>query len=181
MLKKILKRTAIVLFILIALAFLAPFIFKKQILQLVKREVNRNINADVDFADVSISFFRSFPKVSVALDHLQVVGRDEFEHDTLLSASRIDATVNFMSLVRGSDYKIYSVEIDQPRIHAIVHKNGRTNWDISLPDSTASADSSSDSDSPFQMQLEKYAIHNGYISYQDEAGNMSSEIVKPYS
>jgi hypothetical protein len=174
MLKKILIRTGIALFVLIGLLLLAPFIFKKQILNLVKTEVNKNLQAQVDFSDVSISFFRHFPKVAVALNDLTVIGKGDFKSDTLISADKIDAAVNFMSIVKGKDYKIYSVEVSAPRIYAHVLKDGRANWEITLPDTASSAPSSESK--PFKMNLEKYAIHKGYIKYNDESSAMSSEV-----
>jgi hypothetical protein len=173
--KKILKWTFLVLGIVLILAILAPFIFKKQILQAVKKEINQNTKAHVDFADLDISFFRHFPRVAVGLKDFQVVGLGEFAGDTLIHADKIDAALNFMSLIRGSDYKIYSIEVDAPRIHALVHKNGHANWDISIPDTAAAKAPASES--KFHLSLERYAIRKGYIEYRDEEGNMSSEIV----
>jgi hypothetical protein len=41
-----------------------------------------------------------------------------------LSAKRIDAAVNIMSVIKGKDMTIYSVAAESPRIHAIVNKEG---------------------------------------------------------
>ncbi|HYC29117.1 MAG TPA: AsmA family protein, partial [Chitinophagaceae bacterium] len=172
--KKILKITAFTLLFLIALAFAAPFIFKAQILSLAKKEINKSINAKADFTDISISFFRDFPKVSVALEGLSVVGINDFEGDTLIAAKEIDAALNFMSVIKGSDYRIYSVAINEPRIHAIVHKDGKANWDISKPDTTTAT---AEAPKPYKLNLQHYSISNGYISYDDAAGNMSTEII----
>jgi hypothetical protein len=172
--KKILKITAFTLLFLIAFAFAAPFLFKKQILSLVKTEINKSINAKADFKDISISFFRHFPKVSVALQDLSIAGVNDFEGDTLIAAKEIDAAINFMSVVKGSDYKIYSIAINEPRIHAIVHKDGRANWDISKPDTAATTNGPS---KPYKLNLQQYSIKKGYIYYDDAAGNMSSEII----
>jgi len=174
--KKILKITMITLIVLIGVIILFPFIFKKQIVNLVKTEVNKTLNARVDFTDVDISFLRSFPKVSVALEGLHVVGVDDFSADTLISAKSIDVALNIMSVIKQENMKIYSIEIDEPRIHAIVHKGGRPNWDIMKPSDETSADSK-DSSKPFQLNLQEYAIRNGYIEYRDEPGNMNTEIV----
>src|SRR4030095_8224301 len=174
--KKILKITVITLIVLIGVIILFPFIFKKQIVNLVKTEVNKTLNARVDFTDVDISFLRSFPKVSVALEGLHVVGVDDFSADTLISAKSIDVALNIMSVIKQENMKIYSIEIDEPRIHAIVHKGGRPNWDIMKPSDETSADSK-DSSKPFQLNLQEYAIRNGYIEYHDEPGNMNTEIV----
>jgi hypothetical protein len=67
MLKKILKISGITLLALLVILFVAPFIFKGKIIKIVKQEINKSINAKVDFADLDLSFFRRFPRVSVAL------------------------------------------------------------------------------------------------------------------
>ncbi len=174
--KRILKITGITLILLIGILFAAPFIFEKQILNLVKSEVNKTLNAKTDFSDVDISFFRSFPKVAVALEGLQVIGLDQFASDTLIHAKKIDLALDIMSVIRQKDMKIYSIVIDEPRIHAIVLKDGTANWDIMKEDSAAQTTEATES-KPFQLNLQGYAIHNGYLEYRDEAGNMSTEIV----
>jgi hypothetical protein len=172
--KKFLKIVAISLLVLIALVFAAPYLFKSQIVAFVKKEVNKNLNAKVDFKDVDISFFRHFPKVAVALDELQVIGTGNFAADTLLSAERIDAAVNIMSIIKGKDMTIYSVYAKRPRVHAIVNKEGLANWDIVKPaDATTKTDTA---EKPFSLQLNEYEVSNAYISYKDEEGDMSSEV-----
>ncbi|MEP7108646.1 MAG: AsmA-like C-terminal region-containing protein [Ferruginibacter sp.] len=174
MIKRIIKRLLLFLFILICVALAAPFIFKNKIVALVKKEINRNINAKVDFTNVNISFFRSFPKVSVGLDDLQVLGIDAFASDTLLSAKRLNATVDFMSFIRGTDMNIYSIVAESPRIHAIVSKSGLANWDIIKEKDTMTP---TVEEKPFTMQLQHYAIKNGFISYIDEQAGASSEVL----
>lgn len=176
MLRKILKITGISLAALIVILFVAPFIFKGKIMAIAKEQINKNINANVDFKDLSLSFFRHFPRVSCALEELQVTGTNEFAKDTLISAKEIDVAVNLFSVIGGKNMKIYSVNIDQPRIHAIVTKEGKANWDIAKPDtSTTGADTSAAT--PFQMNLQHYAIKNAYIKYDDATMGMSTELV----
>ncbi len=173
-LKKFLKVFLIVLAFLIAVLFASGYIFRGKIVSLVKTEINKNINAKVDFKEVDISFLRHFPKVSIGLDELQVTGTGYFEADTLLSAKRLDATVDIMSFIRGKDMAIYSLSLDAPRIHALVNKEGLANWNIVKEDSTA-VDTASQS-KPFNLQLKSYAIKNGYIYYDDRPGDMSAII-----
>ena len=125
--RKFLKYSGIVILSLILLAFLVPVLFKGKIVKLVKAEINKSIEAKVDFKDVSISLFRHFPKLSIGLEAISVAGVREFEKDTLLSAERIDASVNLWSAITGSEMKIYGVYLKSPRIHALVNKDGRTN------------------------------------------------------
>ncbi|MBL7745229.1 MAG: hypothetical protein JNN00_17265 [Chitinophagaceae bacterium] len=174
-LRKTLKITGITLFILIAALFLIPILFKKQITNLVKSEINKSLSAKVDFKDVSLSLFRHFPKISILLNDLSVVGTNEFAHDTLISTTTLDASVNLFSAMKGKDIKVYGVYLESPRIHALVNKEGKANWDIAKEsgDTTGTADTSP---SEFKMSLQKYKISNGYIYYNDESSNMSAEI-----
>lgn len=173
--KKALKITAFVLIILLAAAFAIPILFKKQIAELVKKEVNKSLTATVNFSDVSLSLFRHFPKVSINLEGLTVIGTEEFAKDTLLSADGFDASVNLISVIRGKDIKVSGVFLQSPRIHALVNKDGKANWDIAKADT--SADVSADTAvSAFKMTLQKYEINDGYIYYRDETANMSAEI-----
>ncbi|MFT3934900.1 MAG: AsmA-like C-terminal region-containing protein [Chitinophagaceae bacterium] len=175
MLKKIVKITLIVVLVLVGVAFAAPFIFKDKITALVKKEINDNLEAKVDFKDVDISFFRHFPKVALGVNDMQVVGLHQFAADTLFSAKNIDVAVNIMSIISGGEYKIYSITVDNPRIHAIVLKDSTANWNITKPDTAASTTTAQSS--PFKMNLQSYSINNGYIKYDDASSNMSSEIV----
>lgn len=175
--RKTLKITGITLLVLIVAAFLIPIIFKKQITALVKKEINNSLTAKVDFKDVSLSLFRHFPKISISLDELHVTGTDEFAGDTLISTKTFDASVNLISAIRGKDIKVYGVYLESPRIHALVNKEGKANWDIAKDDGDTSAAASADSTpSEFKMSLKQYRISDGYIYYKDESSNMSAEI-----
>lgn len=172
--KKALKITGIVILVLIAAAFIIPIAFKKQITELVKKEINNNLTAKVDFSDVSLSLFRHFPKVSISLNDLTVIGTEEFAADTLVAAKNIDASVNLISVIRGKDIKVSGVYLQSPRIHALVNKEGKANWDIAKADT--SSGSSDSTTSAFKMTLQKYRISDGYIYYKDETSDMSAEI-----
>ncbi len=172
MLKKILRIIGIVLLVLIVLAFAAPIMFKGKLMKVAKANINKNLNAKVDFKDLNISLFRHFPMLAVGLEDLQVTGVDEFASDTLISASRIDLALNLWSVISGGEIKISSISVDKPRIHAIVNKEGKANWDITIPDTTAVAAESK----PFKINLKHYEINQGYLSYIDIPGDMSSEI-----
>ncbi|TCJ13140.1 hypothetical protein EPD60_13815 [Flaviaesturariibacter flavus] len=173
MLKKILKGLALLVGIFLLFAFTAPFLFKKQLVGALKKEMNAQLNAQVDFNDVSLSFFRRFPRVSVAVEGLRVVGSGAFEGDTLVQANKVEAALNFWSVVRGSDFKIYSVSLDAPRINAIVHKDGAANWDILKPDTSAAT---SEASAPYTLQLTKYALTNADIRYTDESAGIYTHL-----
>ncbi len=175
MLKKTLKIAGIIFLILLIAALAIPYLFKDKIVAIAKTEINKNINASVDFSDVDISFFRRFPRVAVALEDLRVVGLGEFAKDTLISSENIDVAINLMSIIRGSNMKIYSVTVNKPRIRVLVTKDGRANYDIAKPDTSTTA--TPVEEEPFQMELKHYAINDGYLYYNDASSDMSAEIV----
>jgi len=173
MIKKALKITGITLLSLTVILFAAPFFFKGKIIALVKSEINKNINAQADFADANMSLFRHFPRVSLMLNDLRITGLDNFAKDTLFSAPKIDVALDLMSVIKGNNYKVYSVTVDNPRIHAIINKEGKANWDIAKEDTATITPTDQ---KPFNMQLKRYEIRDAFVAYRDETSNMSSDI-----
>ena len=60
--KKTFKIFGILFLLLIVTAIAAPVIFKDKFANMVKSLINEQVNAQVDFSDVSISLFSSFSK-----------------------------------------------------------------------------------------------------------------------
>lgn len=172
--KIILIITGITFVVLIALAILIPVVFKKQIKTLVKKEINKSLNAKVDFSDVKLSLFRHFPKVAIVIDDLSIAGLNEFSADTLLSAKKSEATAGLFNVLKGEDIKLYELYFDSALIHARVNKAGKTNWDIVKEDNAGTADADT---SAFKLSLNKYQISNGYLLYKDEAANTFTELI----
>lgn len=173
-LKKVLKGIGIGLLVLIAILIAVPYLFKGQIIAKIKTEVNKNLNAKVDFKDVDISLFRRFPRLAVALDELQVTGVNHFAGDTLVAVKRLDIAMDLMSAIKGEKIDIYNIVLQQPRIYAIVDEEGRVNWDITKPD-TATAVPGAPADtakSEFALSLRQYSIENGTVKYSDRQGHM---------
>jgi hypothetical protein len=172
--KKILKITGISLVTLIALLFLIPIVFKKQVQALVKKEINKSINAVVDFKDVKLSLFRHFPKATITIKGLTIVGKGEFAKDTLLAADKLDATAGLFSVLKGKDIKVHGLYAQDPRIHLLVNQFGRSNWDIAKPSSASTSTDTAASD--FKLNLKEYKINNGYLEYTDKQANTYLEL-----
>ncbi len=171
--KKVLKIIGISILILISAAIATPFLFHNKILSIAKKEINKRINADANFKDVDISFFRQFPKFSIKLTDLSVVGKNEFINDTLLSTIGLDMSINILSLLKGKDLDIYGFDLESPRINTLVTKEGKTNWDIL----NASDNMNVDTSSYFTINVQRYAIHNGYFTFRDLESDINMEIL----
>ena len=175
---KLVKRIFITIGIIIGLflltAILVPIFFKDKIMALVKKELNEQLNATTDFKDVDISLFHNFPHLSVGIEGLSIVGKDEFKNDTLIAAKSIDVAVDLMKAIKGT-YDILNIGLVEPRIHAIVHDNGKANWDITKPTPPTTTATPAES-KPFAMKLRKYSIEKAYIEYNDQQGKMHAII-----
>lgn len=173
MMKKLLIGATIFVALLVVSAFALPILFKGKIMEAVKKGINEQVNAKVNFADADVSLFRHFPTLSLQLQQLSVVGIAPFEGDTLMSVANFDISLNLMSVLKGEQMQINALYVDAPRVFAVVNKQGQANWNITKP----TADTATTAPAkPFAMQLKKYAISNAYISYKDEQGNMSAEL-----
>lgn len=173
--RRILKWTGITFLVLIILIIAAPFLFKKQIIQFAKDAANKELNAKINFGEFDLTLISTFPDFTLSVDNISVATIGEFEGDTLLYAKNLEIGLNLMSVIKGDKYEINTISIDQPRIHALVLKNGKANWDITKP--SADKASASEESAPFKMSLEKFEIKNGYIVYDDASLGFKTELV----
>lgn len=175
---KILKISLAVIALLLITAIALPFVFKGKIVALINEEVNKNVNAKVKFSDdIGLSIFSSFPDFTLSMKDIEVVGIDDFEGDTLLALKNVEVSLDFMSVVNGEKIRIRNVFLNEPRIHAIILKNGKPNWDLAKQSGDTAAQVTTSEPTKFDLVMKKFEIKNAYISYIDKAGNMSSEIV----
>lgn len=176
--KKGLKIAAIIVGVIIILMFLLPFAFQGKIADIVKKEGNKMLNAQFDFKDLNISLFRNFPQASVTLEDFWLKGTGEFANDTLVQAGEVTAAINLFSLFGDSGYDISKIFIEDTRLHAIVLPDGRPNWDIMKPDTSAVEEASAQEEegSPFKVKLQRFVIKNMNLIYDDRQGKMYADI-----
>lgn len=161
---KFLKITLISLLLIIVLLFSLPFLFKGKIIQAVKAEANKSLNAKLDFSDdIGISLFRQWPKLTIEMKDVSISGIDTFAGDTLAYLPTLSVSMNLMSVIKGKQMEVSHISLDQPRLKFLVLENGRANWDIMKPDS-AMTDTSA---STFKMALEQLEISKGDLEYED--------------
>lgn len=173
MMKKIIIGLAALVLLLLAAVVAVPFLFKDKINARVKEEINNQLNAKVDYGSFDLSLIRSFPNFSFSLNELSVVGIDSFKGDTLVYIKNFAFTVDLMTVIKGEKYKLLALTLTEPRVNAIVNYDGKANWDIVKPskDKTTSTESSA-----FSIEIKKYKIENGNITYDDRHGNSYAQV-----
>jgi len=160
--KKVLKVILLTFAVLFGLLLLIPLLFKSEIIQKFKEEINQNLNAKVDFGDFSLSMFRSFPDLNFTVSDMSVAGLDTFSKDTLFYADKIRTRIDLWSLTKD-EFIIESVSLVHPKIKAKVLKDGRANWNVFKE----SDDTPEDEESSFTFLLKKFQIQNGKVVYDD--------------
>lgn len=174
---KIVKRLLFALFAIVILLLVAavaiPYFYKDEIIDFAKVEINKQVDAEVDFGDVSLSLFRSFPDFSFGLADVSVIGKNEFKGVPLTTIKNFDMTLDFWSVISSSDpIQVKGINLDEPNINVQVLRNGKANYDIVAPSDTTTTESSGD----FLISLDHYSISDGNLVYNDKAGDIFLEI-----
>jgi hypothetical protein len=165
--KKLIKILSIILISIFLLLIVLPFAFKGKLITLAKTELNKSLNATVEFGDLRLSFIKGFPNAYVELKDLSVVGKTPFEGDTLVAFRSFSIKVDLISVIKMKDIKIRSIILDHPVVNAIVLKDGKANWDIMMDTTTTPEDSTASEPSTITVKLKKFIIKGGNISYRD--------------
>ncbi|MDG5490091.1 AsmA family protein [Psychroserpens sp. SPM9] len=170
--KKLLKITGITLLIIIALLVAIPFAFQGQIKDMVKAFINENLNAKVEFSDVSLSFIRSFPQAHVTVDDLVITNFKPFEDQTFATAKNIAFTMSVKELFKSANEDpivVNSISVDEALLTLKTDAFGNNNYDITKEKEHAST--TADSSSGFAFDIENYVINNSAFTYIDEKSN----------
>ena len=171
--KKVLKITGIILLVFLLLLLILPFAFKGKIEKIAKAEINKTMNAQIDFEKLDLSFIKSFPNATIGLKNFYIAGINEFEGDTLLRAESLSATVNLKSLFGDSGYEILKINVDNAKAHAIIKEDGKANWDIMKSDEEKEDTSTETDESNFKLMLKNVAINRTDIYYDDAVSKMN--------
>ncbi|MBC8112123.1 MAG: AsmA family protein, partial [Verrucomicrobia bacterium] len=166
MLKKVIIGIVIFFVVLLALAFSLPIIFKDKIKAAIDTEIQKSVNARVYFSadKFGVSIFKHFPNITASLNDFGIVGKDDFEGDTLAAIPAFQVTVNVWDII-GGKINIKNVDLESPRIQVIALKNGKANWDIYKADTTQKTTDTASADVSFA--IENWTLKNGYLVYDD--------------
>ncbi len=166
--KKYLKIIGIVFVVIIILMLVLPLFFKGEIEDIVKTEINKKINATLNFSSVGLNMFEHFPDFTLSIDNISVVNKAPFEGDTLLSANSFSTTIDLWKAVFGGQIVIKGLSIEKPNIFVYVLKDSSANYNIYESTGTSTDTSKSN----FSVALHNYSIDNANIAYIDQTSGM---------
>ena len=97
--KKILKITGLLLLLVLGVLIAVPFFLEAKIGDLIKNNVNKNINATLDFSEVNLSLLRSFPQAELRIQNLYLLTKGSYEGDTLFKSKSISLEMGIKELL----------------------------------------------------------------------------------
>ncbi len=175
MLRKLLKILGILTGVVLLLLFLAPFLFKGTLEDLLKKNINKNLNATVSWEAMDLSLFKNFPNAAVTIKDFSVINHAPFEGDTLASGSELRLNMGLRELFkRGEEpVDVRSLLLDEALVNIVVDSLGNANYDIGKKDENAGSEEETTSeDQGFTFSLQKYEIRSSEIRYQDDASQL---------
>lgn len=167
--KRIFLGLTLCLVVLFGAIAAVPYLFKDQLIDQTKILINKNINATVDFSTVSLSVFRHFPDLTLALNDFTLTGLQDFQDLRLAYAREAALTLDLLSVLQKKPIKVKNVDLNQPDIHFMVLPDGRANYNIAK--TTPAGQDSLKEATPltFKIELDNYTIEGGKIIYDDES------------
>ncbi len=167
--KKVLKIVGIVFLLLVVAAVAAPFILEAKIDDILRKNVNDNINGTFDFSDASLSIIKSFPNAEISLENVVLINEAPFKGDTLFAARNLAMTMPIGELFKdeGEPISVTNILLDQALIHVQVNEDEIASYEIGKETENETA-STEDTDG-FTLDLQSYKITNSKVIYDDRA------------
>ncbi|KAA5820501.1 AsmA family protein [Algibacter amylolyticus] len=168
--KKALKIVGITLLILIVLLIALPFAFQGKIKDIVKQTINNNLNAKVEFSNVSLSLLKSFPQAQVSVSDLVITNFEPFKDETFATVKDISFTMSIKEVFKTASEEpitVNSIYVDQALMTLKTDKLGNNNYDITKEDTTSATTTNAGS-SNFTFSIEDYQIKNSALTYIDD-------------
>lgn len=169
------KWTGVTFLILLILIIVLPFMFKDQIIALVKEEMNKNLNAKVDFGEFDLSLISTFPNFTFEIQDVTVDGIDHFEGVRLAEIKNTELSLDLMSVIFGDKIEVNKIFLKEPSFKVIVDKEGFANYDITKADSL-NAETEGEEESNFSLGLQELKIEKANVIYDDQKGDMFSQV-----
>lgn len=171
--KKVFKIIGITLLVLVIFLLTAPFLFKGTIEKQVKKAINNNLHAQVEWSDLSLSLIRSFPDAQLRLKNISVINKEPFEGDTLVAAKMIYLNMGIPQLFKGGDkpLSINELGLKEALVNIKVNKDGIANYDVAI-DADTSEEEIKEDEKGMTLDVQHYEINNSRIAYADETSRI---------
>ncbi|OXA79966.1 AsmA protein [Flavobacterium aquidurense] len=162
---KIAKYFGITFVVILGLLFLIPIIFADTIKEQIKKTANEKLSAELNYSDVSLSFFHHFPSLTLTLNDLSLNGSAPYKTEKFITAKEVSFGINVASLVFSKTVKIDQIYLSDSFINVKVNANGEANYNIYKSTKPSNPKDTTET----ALKLERIEILNSKIIYDDQS------------
>ena len=172
--KKLLIVLGSIIIFFILLIVLTPILFKDRIISTVQTEIDKSINAKVNFepSKIRISLLSDFPNLTLGVQDFSITGKDIFESDTLFAAKDFSVEMDIVAIIKGAPLTIKGIRLEKPLVNILVLEDGTANYDIAYP-SEEETEEKSTTEEEFKIGINYWEIKNGRINYYDQLSKVA--------
>jgi len=166
--KKVFKILGVLIVLLLIALIAIPYLYKDEIEQYIKDDINKNINATFNYEDFSLSLIKDFPNLNVSLQNVSIIGIADFEGVKLVDIADLNLSLNAKKVFLDKNFEINKINLNEFNLNILVNKNGKANYDITK----GTAETESSESSPFELKLKSYTLSDSNIKYHDLSSGM---------
>lgn len=123
---------SILLLVIIAISIALWFVFTPEKLSpLVNRQAERFFNCEVNFGDIEVTFFSSFPNLELKVHEFSLVNPMEgAASDTLVSVKKLTGIVDINAYRKKNEIVLSGISLHDGYVNAYVDNQGKPNFDV---------------------------------------------------
>jgi AsmA protein len=157
----------------LGILFLTPIVFEDQIKDQIKKTANEKLSAELNYTDVSVSFFRHFPSLTLTLTGLHLNGSAPYKNEKFITAKEVSFGIDVSSLIFSKTVKIDQIYLSDAFINVKVNANGEANYNIYKSGKTTEKPKDS---AETALKLERIEIINSKVRYDDQSAKVLLDI-----
>ena len=147
---------------------LAPHLFKKQIQNAVIELSKEYLTTEMHMKDVSVSFFKNFPNLSVSLEELSLNAPEAFGNMKTVQTQSVDLGIDLLSLF-GNQIKFTKLYVNNGQFNIVTDSLGNFSFALFKTSDEPSTNAA------FNLALNKIVIKNSNVLYQDDLSKIKIE------
>ncbi len=166
------------------LLVLLPFILKPGLQKMAREQIGDLPGAGVEWSELSISFIRGFPDLSIHLSQVSVLVNDSSGNDTLARIGEVELRMNPFVAFTG-EMEVRTILLTDPDFRGTVNEDGTGNWEVfreavngneDSGEAPASVDGSMGGakDLPLVTSLKKLVVRGGKLQFTNERSDFSA-------
>ncbi len=179
--KKVLKRTALILgiflfLILSAISVALWIVFTpERLTPIVRKQAAQFITCKSEVGSVELTFFSTFPRFGLKVNQFALINPvPNSKSDTLVFVDELIGVVDVKAYWKHNDIVLNELIVRNGVVNAFIDSLGKTNFDITPPD-TLPADTATAQEA-FKLNIENVVLDGVNLSYIDKQSKMLAEL-----